>query len=90
LSGRQSDESDKDFTEEDMPNSGKQRGIYLRGGAKRRRRQFYWESFTETGSRLNKLDTSEDRTSQRRRRSKKTKGDCQSFYEARQNNTVRN
>ena len=43
-----------------------------------RRTQFYWESFTETGCRENKLDTGEDRMSQRMRRSQKIRTDCQS------------
>ena len=40
--------------------------------------QFYCDSFTETGCRENKLDTGEDRMSQRMRRSQKIRTDCQS------------
>ena len=32
---------------------------------KKRKGQFYWESFTETGCKENKLDTGKDRMSQR-------------------------
>ena len=38
--------------------------------------QLYWDRSTETGYRENKLDTSEDRMSQRMRRSQKIRTDC--------------
>ena len=38
---------------------------------------FFWDSFTETGYRENKVDNHEDRTSHRMRRSQKTRTDCQ-------------
>jgi hypothetical protein len=44
--------------------------IWVRG------RQFYWDSFTETGCSENKLDTGEDRTNQRIR-SQKLRAHCQ-------------
>ena len=40
--------------------------------------QFYWDSFIEAGYREHKLDTGEDRTSQRIRRSQKIRTYCQS------------
>jgi hypothetical protein len=49
-----------------------------------RRRQSYWENFTETGYRENKLDTGKDRASQRMSRSQKIRTDCQSWYEVKQ------
>ena len=42
------------------------------------RGSFYRDSFTETGCRENKLDTGEDRMSQRMRRSQKIRTDCKS------------
>ena len=39
------------------------------------RSQFYWDSFTMTGSRENKLDSGEDRMSQRMRRSQTIRTD---------------
>jgi hypothetical protein len=53
-------------------------------------RQFYRDSFTETGCRENKLDTGEDRESPRMRRRQKITTDCQSKSEAKQNNSGRN
>ena len=49
-----------------------------REGSSEAVRQFYWDSFTETGCRENKLDTGEDRMSQRMRRSQKIRTYCQS------------
>ena len=45
---------------------------------------FYWESFIETGCRENKLDTGEEGTSQRMKRSQKIRTHCQSYFEAKQ------
>jgi hypothetical protein len=52
-------------------------------------REFYLDSFTEIGCRENKLDIGDIRMSQRMKRSQKIRRDCQSEYEARQNNSVR-
>ena len=52
------------------------------------REQFYRESFTGTGWRENKLDTGEDRMSQRTRRSQKIRTDCWSWYEAKQSSSA--
>ena len=54
-----------------MNSSGRQR--LLESGVREKRGgaclwEFYWDSFSETGDRENKLDTGEDRTSQRMRR----------------------
>jgi hypothetical protein len=38
--------------------------------------RFSWDSFTETGSRENKLNTSEERMSRRMRRSQEIRIDC--------------
>ena len=38
--------------------------------------QFYWDSFTETGYRENKLGTGEGRVSQKVRRIQKIRTDC--------------
>lgn len=40
--------------------------------------QFYWDSFMQPGYKENKLDTGEDRTSQRMGRSHKIRTYCQS------------
>ena len=64
MSGRQSDESEKVLTEQDLPNSHEKReemeatqGSSKENGSERRK--LLQESFTRTGWRENKLDTSE-------------------------------
>jgi hypothetical protein len=79
LSGRQTDESEKNLTEKDMPKSHKKRKrSYLRGSTKKRRRQFYWDNCRDRFQKKNKLDRDEDRTSQKMRMSRKIKTYCQS------------
>ena len=48
LSGRQNDQSEKDLTKQDVPKSN-DKGSYIREKKESERRQYYWESFTETG-----------------------------------------
>jgi hypothetical protein len=73
-----------------MPNSherGKGRS-YLREHRKGKKEAvFYQESFTGTGGRENKLDTGEDRMSQRMRKSQKIRKKCLSMYEVKQSNS---
>jgi hypothetical protein len=68
LRGRQSDESEEDWTEQDLPSSPENsegREVTRESSAEKEgRRQFSWDSCTETGCRENKLDTGKDRTSQ--------------------------
>ena len=51
--------------------------------------QFYWDSFTETACRESNIDIAEDRTSQKMRRSQKIRTYCQSWFEAKQSNSIR-
>ena len=55
----------------------------------RGKRQFYQDHFTEMGCRENKLDIGEDRTSQAMRMSQKIRPHYQSYYEAKQSNSIR-
>ena len=64
MSGRQSDKSEKDLTEYDMPNSQKRKRGHLRGSNTERVGSFIG-SFTETGLREYMLETGKDRTRQR-------------------------
>lgn len=80
MSGRKSNELEKDLTEWDMSNSHEKRGMrsYLRGSQREGGGSFYWDSYRETVWREIKLDMGEDRTSERMRRSQKFRTCCQS------------
>jgi len=70
------------LTEYNMPNSQEKReeeGLLMREHCREKKEEvFYWESFTETGCRENKLNTGEDSRRQRLRKSQKIRTDCQS------------
>jgi hypothetical protein len=78
LSGSQSDESEKDLTEQDLPNSHEERGerdtTYKKAVQREKEKRkeggsFPGQLYRDRLYRQNKLDTVEDRTSQRQRRS---------------------
>ena len=58
LGRRQSDESEKDLTEYNMPNSQEEEkeATVVQREREKERKLFYWENFTKTGCRENKLD----------------------------------
>ena len=89
LSGRQSEI--KDLTEQDMPNSHKKREekeATLGAVERERKGEFLLgQLYRDVLQRENKLDTGENRLSQKMRRSQKIRTYCQSQYEAKQSNS---
>ena len=58
LGRRQSDESEKDLTEYNMPNSQEEEkeATVVQREREKERKLFYWENFAKAGCRENKLD----------------------------------